>query len=144
VSRYMLDTNMASHVMRGDIKSVRDHLDRAALDGQIALSVISQAELFYGLARRGHPVALAKLVGAFLSGVEVMSWTQTVARCYGELRATCEAAGVNLTTSDMMIAAHAKAVGAVLVTRGKAFQHIRHHLAGLEDWTSDERSALSP
>ncbi len=140
----MLDTNMASHVMRGDIKSVRDHLDRAALDGQIALSVIGQAELFYGLARRGHPVALAKLVGAFLSGVEVMSWTQTVARCYGDLRATCEAAGVNLTTSDMMIAAYAKAVGAVLVTRGKAFQHIRHHLAGLEDWTSDERSALSP
>ncbi len=137
MNRYMLDTNMASHVMRGDIKSVRDHLDRAALDGEIALSVISQAELFYGLARRGHPIALGKLIGTFLSGVEVMPWTQTVARCYGDLRATCEAAGVNLTTSDMMIAAHAKAVGAILVTRDKAFQHIKHHLAGLEDWSSD-------
>ena len=137
MNRYLLDTNMASHVMRGDIKSVRDHLDRAALDGEIALSVISQAELFYGLARRGHPIALGKLIGTFLSGVEVMPWTQTVARCYGDLRATCEAAGVNLTTSDMMIAAHAKAVGAILVTRDKAFQHIKHHLAGLEDWSSD-------
>lgn len=137
MNRYMLDTNMASHVMRGDIKSVRDHLDRATLDGEIALSVISQAELFYGLARRGHPIALGKLIGTFLSGVEVMPWTQTVARCYGDLRATCEAAGVNLTTSDMMIAAHAKAVGAILVTRDKAFQHIKHHLAGLEDWSSD-------
>lgn len=134
--RYLLDTNMASHVIRGDIKSVRDHLDRAALDGQIALSVISQAELYYGLARRGHPTALGKLIGAFLAGVEIMNWTQTVARCYGDLRASCEAAGVNLTTSDMMIAAHAKDVGAVLVTRDKAFQHIKHHLTGLEDWTS--------
>ena len=137
MTRYMLDTNMASHVMRGDIKSVREHLDKAALDGEIALSVISQAELYYGLARRGHPIALGKLIGAFLSGVEVMPWTQTVARCYGDLRATCEAAGVNLTTSDMMIAAHAKAVGAILVTRDKAFQHIKHHLAGLEEWSSD-------
>jgi tRNA(fMet)-specific endonuclease VapC len=136
MSRYMLDTNMASHVMRGDIKAVREHLDRAALGGEMALSVISQAELFYGWARRGHPEALGKLIGAFLGGVDVMPWTQAVARCYGDLRAMCEAGGVNLTTSDMMIAAHAKAVGAVLVTRDKAFQHIKHHLAGLEDWTA--------
>ena len=133
----MLDTNMVSHVMRGDIKAVRAHLDRAALGGEIALSVISQAELFYGWAWRGHPAALGKLIGAFLGGVEVMPWTQAVARCYGDLRVMCEAGGVNLTTSDMMIAAHAKAVGAVLVTRDKAFQHIKLHLAGLEDWTAD-------
>jgi len=133
----MLDTNMASHVMRGDIKAVRDRLDRAALSGYISLSVISQAELFYGWARRGHPVALGKLIGGFLAGVEVLPWTEGVTRCYGDLRAACEAAGINLTTSDMMIAAHAKAVGAVLVTRDKAFKHIRDLLAGLEDWTTE-------
>ena len=133
----MLDTNMASHVMRGDIKAVRDHLDRAALGGEIALSVISQAQLFYGWARRAHPAALGKLIGAFLGGVDVMPWTQAVARCYGDLRALCEAGGLSLTNSDMIIAAHAKAVGAVLVTRDKAFQHIKLHLAGCEDWTAD-------
>lgn len=135
----MLDTNMASHIMRGDIKSVRDRLDKAVLGGgDISLSVISQAELFYGWARRGHPVALGKLIGGFLAGVEVMPWTESVARSYGDLRASCEAAGINLTTSDMMIAAHAKTVGAILVTRDKAFQHIRHHLQALEDWTAGD------
>jgi tRNA(fMet)-specific endonuclease VapC len=131
----MLDTNMASHVMRGDIRTVRDRLDRAAMTGDIALSVISQAELFYGWARRGHPAPLGRLIGAFLARVAVLPWTEAVARGYGDLRAACEADGFNLTTSDMMIAAHAKAVGAVLVTRDKAFQHVKNRLAGLEDWT---------
>lgn len=135
MSRYLLDTNMASHIMRGDIATVRDRLDSAAAAGDISLSVISQAELFYGWARRGHPVALGKLIGAFLAGVDVLPWTEAVARHYGELRAACEREGIGLTTSDMMIAAHAKAVGASLVTRDKAFSHIRKHLAGLEDWT---------
>ena len=135
MSLYILDTNMASHVMRGDIKAIRNRLDRAALSGTLSLSVISQAELFYGWAKRGHPVALGKLIGGFLAGVEVLPWTEAVARCYGDLRAVCEAAGTNLTTSDMMIAAHAKSAGAILVTRDKAFQHVKHHLAGLEDWT---------
>jgi tRNA(fMet)-specific endonuclease VapC len=137
MSRYMLDTNMASHVMRGDIKAVRDRLDRAATNQRICLSVISQAELFYGWARRGHPQALGKLIGAFLAGVEVLPWTEAVARCYGDIRADCEAAGVNLTTSDMMIAAHAKSGDAILVTRDRAFRHIGHHLTALEDWTVD-------
>ena len=135
MSRYLLDTNMASHVMRGDIQTVRDRLDRAAVAGDISLSVISQAELFYGWARRGHPGALGKLIGAFLAGVDVLPWTEAVAREYGELRAACERDGLSLTTSDMMIAAHARAIGAVFVTRDKAFLHIRNRLAGLEDWT---------
>lgn len=132
----MLDTNMACHVMRGDIKGVRDHLDTASLVGDISFSVISQAELYYGWARRGHPAALGKLIGGFLAGVDVLPWTETVARAYGDLRAACAAGGISLTTSDTMIAAHAKAVGAILVTRDKAFQHIKDYLAGLEDWTA--------
>ena len=137
MSRYLLDTNMASHVMRGDIAAVRQRLDRAAVTGDISLSVISQGELFYGWARRGHPAALGKLIGAFLAGVDVLPWTEAVARDYGELRAACEQEGVNLTTSDMMIAAHAVATGAILVTRDKAFSHIRKRLTGLEDWTQE-------
>lgn len=138
MTRYLLDTNMASHIMRGDIKSVRDRLDKATLTGDISLSVISQAELFYGWARRGHPAALGKLIAGFLAGVEVLPWTEAVARTYGDLRAACEAEGISLTTSDMMIAAHAKTVGAILVTRDRAFWHIRQHLAALEDWTVAE------
>ncbi|ESQ88631.1 hypothetical protein ABAC460_15180 [Asticcacaulis sp. AC460] len=137
MSRYLIDTNTVSHILRGDILPVRDRLDQAvARGGIISLSVISQAELFYGWARRGHPDRLGKLIGGFLAGVEVLPWTEAVARNYGDLRAACEAAGVNLTTSDMMIAAHAKTVSAVLVTRDKAFQHLKPHLAGLEDWTA--------
>ena len=134
MSRYLLDTNMASHIMRGDIKAVRDRLDRVASDHLVSFSVISQAELYYGWAKRGHPAGLGKLIGSFLAGVEVLPWTESVARCYGDLRAECEAAGINLMTPDMMIAAQAKCAGAVLVTRDKAFRHLSQRLI-IEDWT---------
>ena len=51
-------------------------------------------------------------------------------------RASCEAAGVTLAPMDMMIAAHAKAVDAILVTRDRAFLHLPDGLM-LEDWTVD-------
>ena len=65
----------------------------------------------------------------------MLPWTPDVARLYGDLRASCEAAGVTLAPLDMMIAAHAKATGAVLVTRDRVFGLVPDGLR-LEDWTN--------
>ncbi len=130
---YLLDTNIASHVIRGDIPGVRERLASVAMQS-VAVSVVTQAELLYGLAKRGHPKGLATRVHEFLIRVEVLPWTQEVAGVYGDLRAACEAAGVTLAPMDMMIAAHAKTVGAILVTRDRAFNFVPAGLY-LEDWT---------
>ena len=100
----------------------------------VAVSVITEAELRYGVAKRGSPKGLATRVHEFLVRVEVLPWTQEVAWVYGGLRASCEAAGATLAPMDMMIAAHAKAVGAILVTRDRAFGHVPGGL-NLRDWT---------
>ncbi|MFC5769769.1 type II toxin-antitoxin system VapC family toxin [Thauera sinica] len=131
----MLDTNIASHVIKGDIPLVLQRLAAVPMTS-VAVSVVTEAELRYGVAKRGNPQGLATRVHEFLIRVEVLAWTQDVARAYGDLRASCEGAGVTLAPMDMMIAAHAKAAGAILVTRDGAFSRVPHGLQ-LENWARE-------
>jgi tRNA(fMet)-specific endonuclease VapC len=131
---YLLDTNIVSHAIKGDIPAVRQRLAQVPMH-HLAVSAVTQAELLYGVAKRGHPVGLATRLHEFLIRVEILAWSPDVARVYGDLRAACEAAGVTLATMDMMIAAHAKAAAAILVTRDRAFSRIPGGLE-LEDWTT--------
>lgn len=130
--KFLLDTNIASHVIRGDLPGVREQLVAQAV-GSVAVSAVTQGELVYGLAKRGNPVALSALVHEFLIRTEVLPWTGEVATVYGHLRAACATRGVSLGALDMLIAAHAVAAEAVLVTRDKAFQHVGPELRW-ESW----------
>lgn len=133
MSLYLLDTNIASHVIKGDIAAVTERLVQVPMHS-LAVSVVTQAELLYGVAKRGHPRGLSTRVHEFLVRMDVLPWTPDVARVYGDLRAACEAAGVPLAPMDMMIASHAKATGAILVTRDRAFSRVPQGLI-VEDWT---------
>ncbi|QDM16690.1 type II toxin-antitoxin system VapC family toxin [Tardiphaga sp. vice352] len=130
----MLDTNIASHVIRGDRREIIERLIALPME-DIVLSSVTEAELLYGLAKRGYPEALSERVRQFLLRVDVLPWDHDVAKTYGDLRAACEAKGVTLAPLDMMIAAHAAAVDATLVTRDKAFARIPQSLR-IEDWTT--------
>ena len=131
---YLLDTNTVSYIIRDNPPSVRRHLVVKAVGNDIAISVVTLAELLYGVAKRGHPRALTQLLNAFLAGVTILPWTEDTARHYARLRADCEARGINLADLDMMIAAQAGYPDAVLVTRDKAFGHLTGDLT-TEDWT---------
>ncbi len=130
--RTLLDTNIASHVIRGDLPGIRERLVAQPV-GSVAISAVTQGELMYGLAKRNHPTALSALVHEFLIRMDVLPWTGEVANIYGNLRARCATKGVSLGALDMMIAAHAVAAEAVLISRDKAFQHVGHGLR-LESW----------
>jgi tRNA(fMet)-specific endonuclease VapC len=130
---YLLDTNIASDAIKGEPVRVRERLVALPMRS-VSVSAITQGELRYGVAKRGHPAALSSLVHEFLIRVEVLPWTAEVANVYGELRAACARRGVALSALDMLIAAQAMAAGAVLVTRDKAFDHVEEGLK-LENWT---------
>ncbi|WP_369573224.1 type II toxin-antitoxin system VapC family toxin [Acidithiobacillus sp. IBUN Pt1247-S3] len=132
---YLLDTNIASHIIKGDIPQARERLVAVPIDW-LAVSVITQAELLYGVARRGHPQGLTLRVREFLSRVSILPWESGTAETYSELRTVCERIGVTLAPMDMMIAAHAKhlmAHQATLVTRDKVFSRVPD--LTVEDWT---------
>jgi tRNA(fMet)-specific endonuclease VapC len=144
MTTYLLDTNIASHVIKGDIARVRERLVAVPMHF-VAVSAVTQAELLYGVAKRGHPEGLATRVREFLARVTVLPWTPEIGEVYGELRARCEAGGVPLAPMDMMIAAHAKALEmaaaqvqdtAILITRDRAFWRVPGGLA-LDDWTKE-------
>jgi tRNA(fMet)-specific endonuclease VapC len=133
----MLDTNVASHVIRGDRPEINDKLVSLPM-AEIVISAVTQGELLYGLAKRDYPPALSERVRQFLLRVEVLPWDRDVARVYADLRASCEARGVPLASLDMMIAAHAVAANSILITRDKAFSRIPGHL-NTDDWTAPRR-----
>ena len=131
--RYMLDTNTASYIIKGEPVAIRERLLQIPMVN-VCVSAITEAELLRGLARKPDARRLPIAVREFLLRVEILSWDSVAAKTYAELRTACENEGKPLGNMDMLIAAHAKAAGTVLVTNDKAFYGIEH-LLKLEDWT---------
>jgi tRNA(fMet)-specific endonuclease VapC len=131
--RYLLDTNVISHIMQGRDAQLLARLTQVPV-GQVVMSSITLAELEYGLHRKGQPVRLRNALTQVLLRMDVLPWDEAVATCYGEFCATLEAQGINLSDFDMMIAAHAVAVNATLVSRDKAFAQVPGERLSLEIW----------
>ena len=131
--RYMLDTNTASYIIKGEPAVIREHLLNVAMSN-ICVSAISEAELLRGVAKKPEAKRLHIAVKEFLLRVEILPWDSDAADAYAQLRTVCENEGKPLGVMDMLIAAHSVAVGAVLITNDKAFYNVGHHLL-LQDWT---------
>ena len=121
--RYMLDTNIVSHIMQGRDAGLLARLSQIPV-GQAVMSSVTLAELEYGLIRKGQPERLKNALFQVLLRVDVLPWDEAAARCYGRLCCALESQGINLTDLDMMIAAHAVATSTTLVSRDKAFQTV--------------------
>jgi len=115
--RYMLDTDMASYLIRGDRPSVTEAFARNFQN--VCVSAITLAELRYGAAKR-RSEALTKKVQAFCELVPCVDWGADAAAAYANLRTDLEADGTPIGSMDMLIAASALAEGAVLVTNNTA------------------------
>ena len=130
--RYMLDTHVVSHIMQGRDTALLTRLTTVPVD-QVVMSSVTLAELEYGLHRKGQPERLRNALTQVLLRVDVLPWDESVARCYGEFCSALEARGISLGDFDMMIAAHAVAVNATLVSRDRAFAQVPERLL-LEVW----------
>jgi tRNA(fMet)-specific endonuclease VapC len=111
---YMLDTNTASAAMRGTagLDQRLQQLDPA----QWCISAITRSEFRYGLALKPEATKLAQYVEAFLQAATTVPWDDAAADTHGQLRAQLRRAGTPIGDFDEMIAGHALALGAVLVT----------------------------
>ena len=114
----MLDTDTCSYVIRG----VSEKLDKkisAVRPHNLCISVITQAELLFGVERKGGPPKLAGLVSKFLQKIPSLPWDDEAARWYARIRAGLEARGKPIGNLDLLIASHALAMDCVLITNNE-------------------------
>ena len=131
--RYMLDTNTVSYILKGHPVAVRENLRRIPME-QACISAITEAELLLGLAQKPGATRLAEVVGQFLLRVEILPWDSAAAKAYAAFASAILSTGQPLSALDMLIASHALAAGATLVTSDRSFYRLKHR-PPLVDWT---------
>lgn len=130
---YLLDTNIVSNLIRGDHMGVRSRFLEVS-PAQCRISVITEAEIRYGVARKNWPSRLSAQVGRFLASVKILPWTSREAEAYADLRLALTRSGKSLSEFDSLIAAQATASKVVLATADKAFANVQGLV--VEDWTA--------
>lgn len=131
ISRYLLDTNVASYAIKGNVPAVRRRIIRVPIS-QLFISAVTEGELRYGVARKPDATGLRLVVEEFLIRVTILPWTSEAAQHYGRIRALLEPEGLPMGNLDLMIAAHALSLDAVLVTSDRAFSRVKK--LRIEDW----------
>ena len=118
---YMLDTNICSAVIKKHSGADSKLADLDPAD--VCISAVTYAELRFGVALVAPARRLEALVNAFLDCVRCEPWDQSAADRHGKLRARLRLSGRPIGQFDEMIAAHALALQAVVVTNNE--KHFR-------------------
>ena len=129
--RYLLDTNILSHVIRDPTNRPAGRLAR--LGGQqLCTSIIVAAELRYG-AIKSRSSRLARRVDELLATLDVVPFQPPADSAYGEIRAELERVGMLIGPNDLLIAAQARTLDLTLVTDNVAeFSRVPH--LRIENW----------
>ena len=112
--RYLLDTNILSDLIRHPQGRIAEQIRRVG-ETEVCTSIVVAAELRYGAAKRGSAKLSAQLE-AVLGALEVLPLEAPTDEEYGAIRTQLELAGTPIGGNDLLIAAHAKALGFTVVT----------------------------
>ncbi|MDP9160794.1 MAG: type II toxin-antitoxin system VapC family toxin [Acidobacteriota bacterium] len=130
--RYLLDTNIASFIIKGNLPQVRQRLLKIPMS-DVGISVVTEAELRFGVARLSEATRLKTAIEEFLLRVEILPWDSRAAQHYAYIRAELQREGIPLGNLDMMIAAQALAAECTLVTNDQGFHRVNK--LKIEDWS---------
>lgn len=135
-TRYMLDTNTVSYILKGQSPRARKKLQNLGEEDEVCISAITEGEIRYGLAKKPLRPETRERIERFLDTIDILAWDSDAARAYGLTRAKLEAAGRPLHNLDLLIGTHALAAQAVLVTSDRAFRNIGT-LLRTQNWATD-------
>lgn len=132
--KLLLDTNICIYIIKQRPAAVlKRFLEYQA--GDIGISSITLSELRYGVEKSAYREKNTKALDEFIIPLEVASFDEQAARVYGNVRATLEKAGTPIGSMDMLIAAHAVALGIPLVTNNIR-EFARIPCLTIHDWTA--------
>ncbi|MBF0292749.1 MAG: type II toxin-antitoxin system VapC family toxin [Nitrospinae bacterium] len=134
--RFMLDTDTCISLIRKSPASVLKKLT-SLTPGDAGISVITLAELEYGVAKSSKQNINSEALSEFCAPLEIAEFGDKAARFYGKVRATLERDGTPIGSMDMMIGSHALSLGVTLVTHNtREFSRIDG--LKLTDWAESQ------
>jgi tRNA(fMet)-specific endonuclease VapC len=136
---WLLDTNTCIYLLTGKQpdyqRNILARLDALPRNERPVISSVVLSELQYGIRKSRWRKANQALLDAFLLDFNLSDYGAGAAVFYGELRTALEKRGQPIGPMDMMIAAHALALDATLVTHNtREFARVKG--LRLEDWAN--------
>lgn len=116
--RYLLDTNICIYIRQRRSAQVLARFSKLKA-GEAAISVLTFGELRYGAERSAQRERALAILGELTAYLPVLDMPARAGAAYGEIRSELERAGKSIGNNDLWIAAHARAVGLVLVTNNE-------------------------
>ena len=130
--KYLLDTNTCVRYINGRSLSIR-HQMQALLPSDIAISIITVAELYYESAKSNTPIRSREKQKDFLRPFKILLFDGESAEIYADIRANLSRLGLLIGGNDLLIATIAIQYNLILVTHNThEFQRI--HQLRLDDW----------
>jgi tRNA(fMet)-specific endonuclease VapC len=135
--RFMLDTDTCSYILKRSHPLVLKRLQSVSVN-DVCMSVITKAELLYGVEVSPRRAQDAAALAAFLPYVDAVAFDEDAARHYADIRADLKRRGAMIGANDLFIAAHARALGLTLATNNTAeFERVSD--LAVENWTISQR-----
>jgi len=131
--KLLLDTNICIYIIKQQPATVLKRFLEYQV-GDIGISSVTLSELRYGVAKSTHKEKNTKALDEFIIPLELVSYDESAAHVYGDIRATLEKAGTPIGSMDMLIAAHAVSLGIPLVTNNTR-EFLRVPSLKIIDWT---------
>ena len=132
MSLYLLDTDTCAFVLRRSSDALLERLQAVPL-AQQAMSVVTYAELLYGVQVSSRKKANQVAVDALVLHLAVLDWPRDAALHYAQIRADLKKRGSMIGANDLLIASHARCLGAVVVTNNtKDFSRVKG--LAVENW----------
>jgi tRNA(fMet)-specific endonuclease VapC len=122
--RYLLDTNTCIYIRRERPQAVLERF-KVLPPGSTAISVITYGELAYGARKSPDPRKAMMVLEELTALIPVLPMATEVANTYGTIRSDLAARGELIGNNDLWIAAHARSLKMILVTKNeKEFQRV--------------------
>jgi tRNA(fMet)-specific endonuclease VapC len=130
----LLDTNICIYIIKRKPVEVLRHFQQYH-PGDIGMSSITLAELQYGVAKSQAQQRNAEALSEFLIPIEILPFGESATQVYGSIRTLLEKQGNIIGSMDLLIAAHAVSLDAVLVTNNvKEFERVPN--LRIENWAN--------
>ena len=135
--KYLLDTNICIALIRQKPAALIQRLT-SLQPGDAGISSITLAELCHGVEKSARPEQNMSALEQFLLPLDLADFDQEAARAYGKIRTDLERTGQIIGSMDILIAAHAVSLDAIIVTNNvQEFQRVKGLF--VEDWISETR-----